>query len=239
MIDVALAEPTTVTTVSAGPPQFDAHVRAYLVRKLRRVQHENRQRKAAERYTAAVAAEPLRVAAIAAGQAMPVEPVRHGRDVEKRPWVDPEQTNSFSKEPQRVHGFRRIDELVRLQRRGTLTLDHLAAGLKLREDFELSEGVRIGATPLVVRVSNPVGGATQVQLDALTRYRNAIRAVGQTQSGIVIAVVLENRTVTTWAEKRAMSITRATGYLEGAMDRLFDHYKHDITAADMDHARDA
>lgn len=231
--------PASEALVSSAAPQHDAHVRAYLVRRLRQVQHESRQTRAASGYAAALAAAPARVAAIAAGHAQEIEPVRFKRDVERRPWVDPEQTNKFTKEPQLVHGFRRIDEMVRLQKRGTLTFEHLAAGMKLRDDFELSEEARIGTSPAMVRLSSTGTGATQIQLDAIVRYRNAVRSVGQTQTGIVITVVLENRTVTAWAEKRGMSLTRATGYLEGAMDRLVDHYRHDLTSSDIDRARDA
>jgi hypothetical protein len=194
---------------------------------------------AADRYAAAIAGQATRVAAIQAGHGQVVEPVRIGRDVELGSWVDPVQTNKFSKAAEKVTGFRRTDELRRLGKRGTLTDHHVAAGYKLRDDHELSEGAQMGGAQMTVRISTSSPGATTCQLDAIARFRAAIQAIGKSQADVVIAVVLLNQTVTTWSERRGMALSRATGYLEGAMDRLVDHYQDVLTSSDIDQAREA
>ncbi len=224
-----------LSTISLGPPQQMAHVFAYQRVLLQKLRDQRRVRETAERYDAAVAAEPDRVKLINDGQAQVIEPVRFKRDVERQSWIDPEQRNKFSKTPEKVVGFRRIDALVRLQRGGTINERHLAAAIKLRDDFEIGDGARPGCDRVVAggQGQNP-GGPTDRQIDAMARYRAAVQAVGKTLSGILLHVVLENRTVKDWAEKRSRSLNSSTGYFVAAMDRLLDHYGDDLTHDDLE-----
>ena len=217
----------------------DEHVRVYLRIKLRAAQVARAASEAADRYEAAIAGQEDRVKAIASSQAHPIEPVRYQRDVAPAVWTDPEQRNKFSKTPEKVVGFRRVDEMVRLEKRGTITKLHLAAGIKLRDDYEIGElGGRQGLDLTEIRTGGDGGTPSQVRLDALARYRGAVQAVGPRLSTIMLHVVISNGTVTSWAERRVMSLSRATGYLEAAMDRLADHYDPHVQLADIERAEE-
>jgi hypothetical protein len=191
----------------------------------------------ADGYQSSLESVHARVAEIAVAQSETIEPVRYGRDVTASKWVDPVQANQFAKTPEKVKGFRRIDTLVRLLAGGTLTKEHVAAGFRLRDDYEVSEGARPGSERSEIRGSG-TGGPLDAQLAAVARYRAAIQAVGKIPSAMVLHVVLDNRSITAWAEPRGMSVSSATGYLLCGMDRLQEHYGHSIEHRDIQRVED-
>ena len=135
-------------------------------------------------------------------------------------WDDPNDTGRRGTYVRMVHGYRRSDPLVTLHRRSPreVTPQHLRAAERLRDDYEIGEGVNLG------KGGGGEAGPLDVQLDARTRYRSAVAAVGPSLCAILLPVVLSAWTVKQWAEDRGMSETKAAGYLIAALDRLRDHY---------------
>ena len=187
-------------------------------------------------------AEFRRVRAIAEGQASPVEPVRLGRDVETADWRDPDDTNPNRREPRRVRGHKRIDVLTDLMHRGTLSRLQVAAGFRLRDDCEIADGAKPGSERSEIRGGGARGGPEHAQLAAMARYRNAVRAIGPILSGVVVHVVLRNRSLSEWidvrraeggtAETRYAVAKRARAQLIDGMDRLEAHYGDGLTHDD-------
>jgi len=140
--------------------------------------------------------------------------------VERAAWDDPDDTGRRGTYVRMVHGYRRSDPLITLHRRSPreVTQQHLQAAERLRDDYEISEGVNLG------KGSGGDAGPLDVQLDARTRYRTAVTAVGPSLCAVLLPVVLSAWTVKEWAEDRGMSETKAAGYLIAALDRLQDHY---------------
>jgi len=140
--------------------------------------------------------------------------------VERATWDDPDDTGRRGSYVRMVHGYRRSDPLITLHRRSPreVTQQHLQAAERLRDDYEISEGVNLG------KGSGGEAGPMDVQIDARTRYRAAVAAVGPSLCAILLPVVLSAWTVKQWAEDRGMSETKASGYLIAALDRLQDHY---------------
>lgn len=135
-------------------------------------------------------------------------------------WDDPNDTGRRGSYTRMVHGYRRSDPLITLHRRSPreVTDQHLRAAERLRDDYEISEGVNLG------KGSGGESGPLDVQLDARARYRAAVQAVGPRLSTVLLPVVLSSWTVKQWAEDRGMSETKAAGYLIAALDRLQDHF---------------
>ena len=138
-------------------------------------------------------------------------------------WDDPLDTNTRSKTPRQVSGYRRADPLLLLFKRGDLvTIHHLRAAEKYRDDYEIAGGAKIGdggtgggGTP---------GGATDAQMDAMKRYRQMVQAVGQSANALLHDVLIDRIDVTTCAERRARSRHTVMGNLEAALNRLQEHY---------------
>jgi len=140
--------------------------------------------------------------------------------VERAAWDDPDDTGRRGSYVRMVYGYRRSDPLITLHRRSPreVTPQHLQAAERLRDDYEIGEGVNLG------KGSGGEAGPMDVQIDARTRYRSAVAAVGPSLCAILLPVVLSAWTVKQWAEDRGMSETKASGYLIAALDRLQDHY---------------
>ncbi len=184
-----------------------------------------------------------RVRDIAEAQAAIVEPVRLGRDVEAAEWRDPEDTNPNRREPRRVKGHRRMDVLYHLYHgRHMLTRRQAAAGVRLRDDYEVSQGAKPGAERSEVRGGGTLGPA-EAQLAAVARYRAAMQAMGPQLSGVVLHVVLHNGTLQEWREvqravatdkpgKVYVAAQRARAQLIEGLDRLEAHYGGGLALAD-------
>ena len=136
-------------------------------------------------------------------------------------WDDPTDTGRRGTYVRMVHGYRRSDPLITLHRRSPreITVQHLRAAERLRDDHELGEGVNLGVG------AGGEAGPLDVQLSARSRYRAAVAAVGPSLCAILLPVVLSAWTVKQWSEERGMSETKAAGYLIAALDRLRDYYE--------------
>lgn len=124
-----------------------------------------------------------------------------------------------------VQGFRRADPLITLHKRDPkeITEHHLRAAERLRDDWEMGQGVmrRSGA-------GNGDVGIITAQMAAAQRYRSAVKAVGPRLFSVLELIVLHGWTVAQWAEKFGLSEHKAKGYLIAALDCLHDHYNPKI-----------
>lgn len=115
--------------------------------------------------------------------------------------------------------------------RGSITGDQYHAGGQLYADWYYS-GLALGAIdPLIDRVDNAVAtGDADRQLDAMTRYRQAIAAVGMVHAHVLTAVVLLEESLGGYGLRRfeikdwfyARKLTIAV--LKAALDQLDYHY---------------
>lgn len=142
--------------------------------------------------------------------------------VERAEWDDPDDTRTVgTRTVRQVHGFRRADPLITLHRRDPreITVQHLRAAERLRDDFEKSQGVMRGNG-----TGNGDMGIVNAQMAASARYRAAVRDIGPRLWTILRLIAIDGWTVAQWAEKFELSEHKAKGYLIAALDRLHDHY---------------
>jgi hypothetical protein len=147
--------------------------------------------------------------------------------VEEAQWDDPDDVNYRSKRAWQVRGFRRVSVIRNLHLRGGLiTKEHLDAAERLSLDFELSDGAHPGYQRPEVRTAGAFAEPAQAQLDAVRRYRAAVRAVGLRLCAVLLPVVLGNVSVAEVAKRMGVSNGfLATGFLLAALDRLVEHYE--------------
>ena len=150
---------------------------------------------------------------------------RRGRaPIEPPPlWTDPRHT---VEEPSDVAGQprKRIQRMTdRLERRGNLTSRQAEAAKKLVDDWEIIGGA-IDKPPSYMPRSKPEFEPTEAMLDASRQYRLAMQAVGARLSPLVIAVVIEDKSVEWYAEQTGQCRRRLMGKLEHALDLIGDAY---------------
>ena len=146
-------------------------------------------------------------------------------------WRDPDDVDPNARAPRLIRGQRRYSVIVNLHRRSPreITVHHVTAANRFAADYEIGMGARISGERVAVDHLS-AAGYSDTQLAALTRYREAVQSLGVTLSGLVIAVVLDNASLTEIAARLRTSVDRAQGRFASAMDRLSDHY--DTDAAD-------
>lgn len=152
--------------------------------------------------------------------------------VERAEWADPDDldpTNMATarrKQARRIDGFRRVSVIANLHARSPreITRQHLAAAERLTRHFEVGcEGAK-GAGGRGGADDSEPGWPTRQRIFALTRYREAIQALGPRLAALVCAVVLANTPINQLARRIGISPDRTQGRLAAAMDRLCDHY---------------
>ena len=171
-------------------------------------------------------------------QSDPAIDVTHRRDVERGEWRDPEDHDVLRRNAKTVIGYRRVDQLVHLFRRGTITKQHVAAGVKLRNDYEVGELGGVGGERAEIRTSGGFGGPAAHQLDALARFRAARVHVGERGCAMLVHVVVNGQSIAAWAERHGKALHHETGYFVASLDRLEEHYHSAITSDDLTHVDD-
>ena len=149
---------------------------------------------------------------------------------ERAEWDDPSDTNTRSKTPRQVIGYRRADPLLILHKRGgEVTKDHIRAAHRFRDDYEIGHGARPGYDRMNAAAGSSDDkerpGAAEMQFRAMDGYKAAMLAVGIRLSSILVVVVLEGRSPTSYAEEKGQSAVKMVGYLVAALDRLQEHYE--------------
>ena len=167
------------------------------------------------------------------------EPVKDERGRVFRPalvvqteWVDPDNQDANSRSPRIVKGYRVVDCLVGLHKggRGDVTLSHLAAARKYRDDYEIGNGARPGYEKPEVQSAS--GGLTpsEAQCDAVRDYRAAAKCLGVSGRRLVDFIVLGVganvgcSNLVGWQDKHGEHRDVAKGRLLAGMDLLVEYY---------------
>ena len=111
----------------------------------------------------------------------------------------------------------------RLLRRGQITSRQHEAGRRLQDDWGRIAG--LVDRELGMPKGPPVFEPSDGRLDAARRYREALQAVGPRLSPLIVAVVLEERSVEAYAQAAGEDRRRLMGKLEHALDEIGDVYR--------------
>ena len=159
----------------------------------------------------------------AVNEADPVVP--HQRvtgKVTRGAWDDPADTGRKGSYSMTVYGWRRGDALMdmHLSSPSVYTIRHIHAAARLRDDYDISEGVSTG------KGSGGDIGPTEAMLDAAQRVRNAAQHLGPDGWEIIRNIVIRGWTIPVHAEKSStvMSLERLRGYLVAQLTALDNHY---------------
>jgi hypothetical protein len=118
--------------------------------------------------------------------------------------------------------------LDRLAARETVSPRMHSAGMRLRADFDLGlvgakdvdsevvAGIRLGFGPAAV---------SDAQLDALTNYKHAVRALGVHVGAVVVAVCCYELDVVRIAAQQGNNRSEVMGVLKAGLKTLADHYR--------------
>lgn len=145
--------------------------------------------------------------------------------VELTTFDDPDDHNVRARKPWQVTTFRRRDGLTTMWRAKHITREQYIAGERFRRDLELSTGAKEASAGTGVRVSG--GGdyePSMTQLDAQTRVRLALQAIGMIASAVVLWVVDRRGTLEGYAEEYRIRRQRVSDLWRAGMDRLVAHY---------------
>ena len=161
--------------------------------------------------------------------AMDTKPKRRGKREKPMPvplWTDPRHT---VEEPSDVAGQprQRIQRMIdRLERRGLLTARQAEAGRRLHDDWEMIQQAPDRTQPGAAGMQpcrRPVVPAEE-RIDAAKRYRLALQRAGLRLSPLIVAVVLEDRSVEQFADFAQQDRRRVMGKLDHVLDEIGDVY---------------
>lgn len=118
--------------------------------------------------------------------------------------------------------------LDRFAARQSITGRMYSAGLQLKADFEIGLlGGRESSGEFVLGIQ---GGPDKpwipdLQIDAMGRFREAMKALGAYVGAIVVAVCCYERDVAQIAKEQARNRDKVMGVLEDGLKTLADHYR--------------
>jgi hypothetical protein len=113
--------------------------------------------------------------------------------------------------------------------RGQITAAQWHSVEDFRDDLARADGARLEANEAGIRVAVSPGryGPTERQIDALTRVRGAVQAVGLAPLGGVLSwVVISGGTISDYAEAKGVRKQRACEMLDACLDHLAEFYTH-------------
>lgn len=116
----------------------------------------------------------------------------------------------------------------RLAARGSISGRMYSAGLQLKADFEIGLlGGRESSGEFVLGIK---GGPDKpwipdIQIDAMSRFRDAMKAVGSRVGAVIVAVVCYERDVSQIAREQGRNRDKVMGVLEDGLKELADHYR--------------
>lgn len=143
--------------------------------------------------------------------------------VDRLEWVDPDDNNPNRRTAKKVSGFQRYDVLRRIAlTNADITDQHLDAAERLARDWEMASGG--GGGGLAAERVDAVASVALPPIMAMTRYRNAVRAMGDVLASVLLPVVLENVTLFSLSQRFRMSRKTLRKWLVEALDKLVEHY---------------
>lgn len=136
-------------------------------------------------------------------------------------WDDPNDTGRRGTGVRMIVGYRRADTILMMHRRSPteITIRHAQAAERLRDDYEIGEGVNTGG-----RAGGGEIGPTDAMLDARARFADARRHVGPTLWRVLAPIVLDGWSIKDWAAYHGWAEGKAAGMLIAALGCLYDHY---------------
>lgn len=147
-------------------------------------------------------------------------PERHAQaDDEGNPVLRSEETAQAG-----VRRARVTDNISRMANRGEITTRQFVAAINLRDTYEAYASTLASppydGVPAAVR---PVSGSPQQRsMDAGAEYRRIMSGIPATFHGILVAVVCEGMTLTSYAAGRQWHRKEARGYFRAALDALVE-----------------
>lgn len=135
-------------------------------------------------------------------------------------WDDPDDRRTVgTRTVRQVYGYRRHDPIIAMHRQAPreVTEAHVRAVSRLRDDYEIGEGVSLG------KGTGGDVGPTDAMLDAKARFRDARDAMGSAWA-ILGPIAMDGWSVRDWAAYHGYAAGKAAGMLIAALGRLHDHY---------------
>lgn len=143
-------------------------------------------------------------------------------------WRDPDDLSPNRRTARVVHGYRARDSVQTLLDNNTITKGHAHAARRFRKEYELGE---IGLRPSRNLAEAPNGfasgvGPSEARMRAMQTYHATSGALLPHLLEAVIAIVIHDHTIQSYAESRRMNNRQsASGYVQASFDLLRDYYK--------------
>lgn len=143
-------------------------------------------------------------------------------------WRDPDDSNPNRRVARLIHGYRARDSVQTLVDNNTISRGHAYAARRFRKEYELG---KIGLRPSRNLAEAPSGfasgdGPSEARMRAMQTYEATSGALLPHLLEAVIAIVIFDHTIQSYAESRRMNNRQsASGYVLASFDLLKDYYK--------------
>lgn len=115
-----------------------------------------------------------------------------------------------------------------LHEKGRITDDHAFAASRLYSDYAMGvcgvADIDSGETVPGIRGAGGIDGYAVAQIDALTRYREAVKSIGRPLANILIPVVCKELTMKDLGEYIGVDQRSLSGIVKVALEALCIHY---------------
>lgn len=137
-------------------------------------------------------------------------------------WVDPDDLSTVRRTARIVHGHRARDSVQNLLDNNTINKGHAFAARRFRKEYELGE---IGLRPSRNLAESPSGfasgtGPSEARMIALSTYRETAKALMPHLLEVVIAIVISDETILSYADRKRMNRQAVSGYVLASFDTL-------------------
>lgn len=137
-------------------------------------------------------------------------------------WVDPDDLNPRHREAKRISGYRNRDSVQTLLDSGTIGNVHARAARRFRLDYELGE---VGLKAARDLAEAPTGyasgtGPSESRLAHLQTYQAISRALTPHLLEVVLAIVIRDETLLSYAQRKRMNRQAVSGYILACLDSL-------------------
>lgn len=157
-----------------------------------------------------------------------VDPIRLANGtVEKGDWRDPDDMSVVKRTARVIHGVRARDVIESLLASGTLNKRTARVARRFRRLYELGVvGMRapksLSDTPSGFF---PSGGPSESRLAHLSEYNSVIASVGPHLSRIVVAILVHEQTIQSYAGHNRLNRAATAGYFQAAVDAVADWFE--------------
>jgi DNA-directed RNA polymerase specialized sigma24 family protein len=158
--------------------------------------------------------------------------------VTRTEWRDPDDAQAHLRRADRpggrdgakmIRGYKRTWTIDRLHVTcpSDVTEKHVKAATRWLNDFEKSQGYASGGKirERVDGESEPAVDALHMRFQAADRFRDAILALGETATQVLLMAVIDNRPLEYIAGIMGINSQKTSGRVCAALDRLLEHYR--------------